>query len=638
MKFVPTVVLSLISSIRKPGISRRLAIGYVTTIGIAALSNQSGQFFADRWVKQPAQLQMTASSQMASELIDLQKTFLENKSMVIAYLKRPELVLDYGYHLQNRAGELQQTIESLHTADRNPNEQLTLRNELNLFLAACRNVGSQYENRLTDLLARLESHTPSGLETDLLSKRYVQTSLLDFMSSDAMVQLESCSLTLESIIAQTQDEAIRSGLALEDAKSLQASLTYISLGVSLLVAIALSLYNSWIITRPLAAVSKVAQQVSEQSNFDLQAPVHMDDEVGVVAQSLNNLIVQVKQLLIEQQQSQQQLETYNQTLESTVQARTQELHTQNQNLQETLETLNDTQAQLVQSEKMSSLGQLVAGIAHEINNPVSFIHGNLQHTNRYVQDLLEVISLYRQHSQPPADVQERIEEIDLDFLEEDIKKLTQSMRMGTERIREIVLSLRNFSRLDESDSKTIDIHEGIDSTLLILGHRLKSDGTAPAIKIEKRYGDVPEINCFPGPLNQVLMNILANAIDALEDNRPLLTEAENQTSAETSACQLPLIVIETQRITRDRIQLIISDNGPGIPGTIREKIFEPFFTTKDVGKGTGMGLSISYKIITEKHKGTLRCESVEGEGTTFVIELPIRIFQAAEKMPTLASV
>jgi two-component system, NtrC family, sensor kinase len=261
---------------------------------------------------------------------------------------------------------------------------------------------------------------------------------------------------------------------------------------------------------------------------------------------------------------------------------------------------------------------MVAGVAHEINNPVNFIHGNLTFVAQYTQDLLHVLASYQHHyPQPPAALQADLDAVDLDFLTKDIANIVQSMQMGSDRICEIVLSLRNFSRLDEAECKVVDIHEGIDSTLLILHHRLQATANRPAIQLIKAYGDLPQVECYVGQLNQVLMNLLSNAIDALEDSNQQRTFQEIERNLNT-------IWIHTEVCDRNHIKITIADNGEGISEAVRSRLFDPFFTTKPVGKGTGLGLSISYQIITEKHKGKLYCDSTPGSGTKFMIEIPVQ--------------
>ena len=290
-------------------------------------------------------------------------------------------------------------------------------------------------------------------------------------------------------------------------------------------------------------------------------------------------------------------------------------------LKSTLVELQQTQMQLVQTEKMSSLGQLVAGVAHEINNPTSFIYGNLNHAHGFTQDLLTLVQLYQKYyPQPAAEIQTFTEEIDLDFVVQDLPKLLQSMKSGAQRIREIVLGLRTFSRIDEADMKEVNIHEGIESTLMILEHRLKKTPERPAIEIIKEYGNLPLVECYAGQLNQVFINILTNGIDALEE---AVVFSDSSSSSKSELVDKPQITISTKIVEENKVQICITDNGLGISEKIKQRIFDPFFTTKPVGKGTGMGLSISYQIITERHGGSLQCFSQTPQGSSFVITIPL---------------
>ena len=285
-------------------------------------------------------------------------------------------------------------------------------------------------------------------------------------------------------------------------------------------------------------------------------------------------------------------------------------------LEKAVRELHQTQTQLIQTEKISSLGQLVAGVAHEINNPINFIYGNITHATEYATDLLGLLHLYQEkYPNPVPEIVEAAADLDIDFLMEDFTKILESMKLGADRIRDLVVSLRNFSRLDESQMKLVDIHEGIESTLLILQHRLKGNPLRPAIEIIKEYGNFPKVECYVGQLNQVFMNLLGNAIDALEDYNRKRSSKEiyanpNRIRISTSA-------------NSHTLTIRIADNGVGINQEVIGKLFDPFFTTKPVGKGTGLGLSISYQIIVEKHRGKLQCISAPGEGAEFVIEIPL---------------
>jgi signal transduction histidine kinase len=293
-------------------------------------------------------------------------------------------------------------------------------------------------------------------------------------------------------------------------------------------------------------------------------------------------------------------------LEQMIQQIEQALRRSNQRFQQ-------AQTQLIQAEKMSSLGQMLAGVAHEVNNPVSFLHGNLIYVNQYIQNLLELLDLYQQnYPKPTAQIQQRIEAIDLDFLVEDLPKTLISMKVGADRIRQIVLSLRNFSRLDENEKNLTDIHAGLDDTLVILQHRLKATAKRCGIEVIKKYGQISPVECYAGQLNQVFMNLLANAIDAFDQAGEQRDAPQIYISTEMNFQPVPAIMIR------------IRDNGSGMKAETCDRIFDPFFTTKPNGKGTGLGLSISYEIVVERHKGRLNCWSEPGQGTEFSIELPVQ--------------
>ncbi|MBD2743357.1 ATP-binding protein [Coleofasciculus sp. FACHB-1120] len=414
---------------------------------------------------------------------------------------------------------------------------------------------------------------------------------------------------------------------------------WLGLGLATLLSIAIAHLLAKQIGNPIIQLSERSKTLAAG---DLSTPIPgigAGGEIGQLAHAYQEMAQALKALIgnLEQRVTErtEELEQARQTLEERVQQRTEELSQKNQQLQQAhdqlqqlnadlttnaqqlsqaLRNLGRAQAQLIQTEKMSSLGQLVAGIAHEINNPINFIHANLSHINDYTKNLLNLVQRY-QKKYFDSEIEQYIEEIDLDFLTSDLPKIISSMRVGSDRIRQIILLLRNFSRLDEAEKKRVNIHEGIDSSLLIVQHRLQSGGSwntdgNPEIHVVKQYGVLPPVECYPAQLNQVFMNILSNAIDALQT----LQQTEKR------------IYIKTEFSAAKQVTIKIKDNGSGIPTAIKSKIFDPFFTTKPVGQGMGLGLTVCYQIL-EHHQGSIDIISEPGQGTEVIIELPQQVKQ-----------
>jgi two-component system, NtrC family, sensor kinase len=546
-------------------IGQKIGYGYALAIGIAIFGTGAGLKLGDYFRKE-ALTQLNVSQQQQQLLQNLQNTVFEARS----HAARIPAVLGDTVWLQyeNDRFFLQIYEAKALISD---NQSFARRNSDRLAVA---------ETKLQDLLQRyatvinyyaqitqqqLKEAEPRNLLPNNIEGAQLQ--ILRNTSGEEAVVLDRLADNLREIIIAVDVQKLQAAAALENAEALRNRIILGSMIISAVIAAALAYNTSRAIAQPLETVTSIAQQVSRESNFNLQVPVTTEDEIGVFAVSFNKLIQRVSDYTKE---------------------------------------LKETQSQLIQTEKMSSLGQMVAGVTHEINNPVNFIRGNVDYANKYIQDLLELITLY-QESYPTAtaEIQYLTEEIELEFIKEDLPKTLGSMKMGADRISEIVTSMRNFSRSDGGQIKPADIHEGIDSTLVILNHRLKQ-----GIAVIKEYGTLPLVECYPAQLNQVFMNVIGNAIDALEE-----LKAADKNYA-------PKIWIATEATAENTVTIKIWDNGPGIESATAEHIFDPFFTTKSIGKGTGLGLAISHQIVA-KHQGKINVNSQIGEGTEFIITLPI---------------
>ncbi|MEO6863499.1 MAG: ATP-binding protein [Microcoleus sp.] len=546
-------------------IGQKISYGYALAIGIAIFGTGAGLKVGDHFRKQ-ALIQVNVAGQQQQLLQNLQNTVFEARS----HAARLPAVLGDPVWLQYEHNRFVKQITQAKIliseiqlfARQNPDrlaiEEKKLQSTLQRYALVI-----DYYAELTKLqLKEAEVWDLPANRIDVAQLQMLRTS-----SGEEAIVLDNLADNLTEAIATIEVQKLQGAEALEEAEGLRNRIILASMVISALIAVALADKTSRAIAKPLETVNNVAQQVARESNFNLQVPVTTDDEIGVLAASFNQLI---------------------------------------QRVSEYTQELKQTQSQLIQTEKMSSLGQMVAGIAHEINNPVNFIGGNIDHANKYIQDLTDLVTLYQKYyPNPPDEILDSIEDIELEFLREDLPKTLCSMKMGADRIREIVVSMRNFSRLDDDKMKPADIHEGIDSTLVILNHRIKQ-----GIQVIKQYGKLPLVECYGSQLNQVFMNVLGNAIDALEE----VKKADKEFS--------PTIWISTEVMADKAVTVKIRDNGPGIAAASAQQIFDPFFTTKSIGKGTGLGLAISYQIVA-KHHGKIEMNSQIGQGTEFVITLPV---------------
>ncbi len=588
-------------------IAKKIGYGYALAIGIAILGTSIG-LAASEYYQTKAQQRLQLANTQEHLFDSLQNYVLELRSHPQELVAVLDDSIWFQYETSKFKNDLKKTRELLsqiesftnsYPADLLAKEPTLIKNILEDYQRTI----DLYSGLLESLWQQID---PLNLKQDETPRARQQ--VLAAMAGEDAVKIRtnferlSESLTRINVRAEKQQQDAYNRLQQVQVWRLWFIIT--SMALSVAIATFLAVRTSRAIARPLESLTNIAEKVTLESNFNLQAAVNSRDEVGFLAISLNQLIAWVGEYT-------QELELARETLEERVETRTFEL-------KEALKHLRETQSQLIQTEKMSSLGQMVAGVAHEINNPVNFVYGNLNYAWEYSQQLLEIVELYHQnYPNPSEEIQECLEELDIEFIKEDLPKVLASMKQGANRIATIVKSLRTFSRLDESELKIADINEGIDSSLMILDHRLKFKPNSPEIKIIKEYGNLPFINCYAGQLNQVFLNLIANAIDAIDEHNQRRTEAEIKANPSK-------ITINTQLLDNKWINIAIADNGPGIPEEAKAKLFDPFFTTKPVGKGTGLGLSISYHIIVEKHEGKIELHSSVGEGTKFVVQIPIK--------------
>ncbi|NEO27660.1 MAG: HAMP domain-containing protein [Kamptonema sp. SIO4C4] len=561
-------------------IRQKIGLGYGVALGVAILGTTVGivigNFYQNRaWDQQEhTQEEISLLSQIQANVLQIRT----HQQQLIPLLAEPELfqeeyshIIDHAELLRDNWEQLQDFIEAHQNEQHDMSVYHTAQDQefhddlLPEFIETYRETPTQYLETLENQVESIDLqslNSPEDLET-------AQDNFLEFTNSEIALQFDGISDELTGLIRDSYIDNQVARVAVQNATTLRITIIIFSMVISVIIAIILVLYTSRTLTRPLLQTTAVAKQVTEESNFQLKADIQTNDEVGTLAASLNQLIERVEQLLQEQKAS--------------------------------------TEQQLMQSEKMSSLGRMLAGVAHEINNPVNFIYGNIIHIEEQVQDVFDLIHTYEQEIQPiPPAVAEKVEEVDWEFLEEDLPKILNSIKVGAERTRQIVLSLRNFSSLDEEVPNPVNLHDCLESTLLILNNRIKR-----GVEVVRNYGEIPEVEGYMGSLYQVFMNLLNNALDTLDE------KGEDDKK----------ITITTERINTQQVRIGIADNGCGIPPTVKAQIFDNFFTTKPAGVGTGLGLAISQQIVEEKHHGKISCESTEGDGTAFHLVLWIQFPQ-----------
>jgi len=557
--------------LRRLGIRQKILWGYGLILGIAVGGTVLGLVMSDFYQNRAQELRDDAIEEVAlSNQLQITLLHIAWHQMELLHTLEtdPEHFAESIAYFQTELAEVEEVWSTFKTSY----EDIAT-DESDKELQVFQEMAEQYERSIQPYLEQANRLVQIATDQSEQLNNTVRQQLTDWIDSPESRAIEGFLDLLEEFEEIANEELAEYETELALATTLRTQIITGSIVLSILLAILLAYFISRSITKPLLKTTDVARTVTENSNFELQVPITAQDEVGQLGDSLNKLIVKVKQLLDEQKAA--------------------------------------TEEQLIQAEKMASLGRMLAGVAHEISNPVNFIYGNLVSADNYIKDLFRLLDTYQaQVPNPPIAVQEEIDAIELDFVAEDLPKLLQSIKVGAERTRQIVLSLRDFSRVDESEVHPVDLPACLDSTLLILNNPIKQ-----GVNIVRNYREVPKPEGYAGLLYQVFMNLLSNALDALGDVDPATKPADWQ----------PTIEISLTQPDNTQVEIQIVDNGPGIAAEHVDQIFQAFYTTKPRGVGTGLGLAISHQIVVEKHGGELQCQTQIGAGTTFNIRLPLRL-------------
>ncbi|MEG4940298.1 ATP-binding protein [Microcoleus sp. F4-D5] len=562
-------------------ISDKIWRGYALALCVAIGGTTVGMLAGNHYYRRTNnQVHIDRESRLLNKLqVALLRT-QNSQERLIYWIEQPEIFDRKYQQLQNNTYSLKLSISEIESQ-----KDMEEVEGLQEFKTNYASLLSKYINQLENVSKKI-SNLPNNL-----AQKSVKRKLLSNLDRDKTgLELDKAVNDIAEIIDRAQEQEDAAQEALLRAQALRVQIIFGSMALSIVVAALLAGFTSRAIAKPLAAVTNIAQRVTQESNFQLQVPVTSTDEVGVLASSLNQLIQKVNNLL-EELKSQQE-------------------------------------SHILQNEKMATLGRMLAGVAHEVNNPINFIYANIAPARHYVEDILDLLNTYETEiSKAPAAVIAKGEEIDIDFLKEDLIKILDSMQVGAERAKAIILSLKDFSRLDDATPHPVDLHACIDSSLLILNSRIKQ-----GVEVVRNYGNIPKVEGYMGLLYQVFVNILNNALDAVEEKakseKISFEEAKKQSASESIKQEapsfLPRIAIATEYLDDDSVVVRISDNGTGIAPESQEKMFETFFTTKPRGVGTGLGLAIGREIIVKKHGGTINFWSEVGTGTEFTIALPIK--------------